>query len=167
MNIAMSVDTRTCFPTSSTEMPATSKCSFLCIQLSETFRTRKKNDVPVYAMKAYSRMGGIPPLFLNLSISWKSWKWVGFMTQPLHPWGKKTPWYQLNRRQDGPQRQPGGSGKEKNFLPMARIKPWTAQPIGWSLHKLRYPSMKQKYKMARNHGMHGSLTIIKFRSAET
>ena len=64
----------------------------------------------------------IPPLFLNLGISWKSWKWVGFMTQPLHPWGK-TPWYQLNRRQGGPLRQPGCFGEEKIFLSLTRIKP--------------------------------------------
>jgi hypothetical protein len=63
-------------------MPATSTCSFLCTQLFETILMRKKNDVPVYAMKACNRMGGIPPLFLNLGISWKR---VVFMTQPLHP----------------------------------------------------------------------------------
>ena len=143
MNIAMSVDTRTCFPTSSTEMPVTSTCPFLCTQLFETFLARKKSNVPVYAMKTYSRMGGIPPLFLNLDTSWKRCKWVVFMPQTLQPWWK-IPWYQPNRRQGGPQRQPECIGEEKNLLPLTRIEPWTAQPNGQSLHQLCYPNMKQK-----------------------
>jgi hypothetical protein len=40
-------------------------------------------EVPVHAMKAFTRIGGIAPLILNLDTGWSSV--INFMPQPLYP----------------------------------------------------------------------------------
>jgi hypothetical protein len=53
-------------------------------------------------MQTYWGSGGISPCILDLSTRWR---WVvSFMPWLLYPRGKN-PWYQLDRRLDGPQRQ--------------------------------------------------------------
>jgi hypothetical protein len=50
------------------------------------------------------------------------------MNQLLYPQGK-SPWYPLNRRLGGPQSWSGGSGEEKNSLPLLGLEPPIIQPV--------------------------------------
>jgi hypothetical protein len=53
---------------------------------------------------------------------------ASFTPQPLYPQGK-SPWYTMDRKQDGLQRSSGFGGEEKNSQPLPGFEPQIIQPV--------------------------------------